>query len=860
MTEEKPARAQSTSSGSIPSQLETTERHLWRVSLLFLALLATALAVTSWERLKELPTSLRLEGLPLGVFVLGVLFAAYVWHKRRELDHLRGFVKALQEREQAPPSEQQLQKLTDVLIRSQQGYRELIDSFNDMVFALGLDGEIRAANRQFAETFSLTFPELVGHRLDEFLDEPKPDQAAKELARFLERRQWTGMVKTRLKRNGAVRYFDCILHPILKDGEVVGISGIARDVTQLRESETRFSELFETLQEGVYFTTPDGKLLDANPALVRMLGYESKDELLGINVNDLYWNPSERPVLLRELEESNIVRAREITLRRKDGKALVCLDTSTAMRDPLGRVVRYQGTLLDITHRREMEKRLHEEQEFARRMVECFPDSIVVLDIEGRYTYVSPRITEQLGFMPEDLMGKYLGERTDPEDRQGLLDLFHEIVAGKRTYSTTEYRTQHKNGNWRLFRATASPLFDTAGRITGMVASARDITEVKQLERQVTQSEKLAAMGQMIAGVAHELNNPLTAILGVTDLLRERAKEDGPRRQLELAHQQARRAAEIVQNLLAFARPPAPRKGTILLNDLVRRTLHLQEHALKADRVAVEFVPGTDLAPVIGDLHQLMQVFVNLIVNAIQAIREVRDHGTLRVRSGQHGGRVWMSFQDDGPGIKPDTLPRIFDPFFTTKRPGKGTGLGLSICLAILKEHGGSIDAQAPPMGGAIFTVYLPAAQPSPPVAKPDPAALGKTMAGHSVLVVEDEESIRELVKDGLADYGLEVHSAARGEEAVRMARERAYHVVVCDLKMPGMSGEEVYELIGKRADGSAQPFVFITGDSAEEETAAFLARVGAPTVEKPFKVSDLAVALKALLEPLLPEPTGRGR
>jgi two-component system NtrC family sensor kinase len=246
-----------------------------------------------------------------------------------------------------------------------------------------------------------------------------------------------------------------------------------------------------------------------------------------------------------------------------------------------------------------------------------------------------------------------------------------------------------------------------------MVASLRDVTELNRLEQQVMQSEKLAAMGQMMVGVAHELNNPLTAILAVSDMLREHSEDPGHRRQLELMHQQARRAVDIVQDLLSFARPPAPRKGHVQLADVLRRALHLHEYSLRRNNVAVDFLPEKGIPDVLGDSNQLIQVFLNLVVNAEQAIREVRESGTIRVRMGRGAAGeplVWASIQDDGPGIPEDILGKIFDPFFTTKRPGRGTGLGLSISMAIVKEHGGRIEVQAAPGGGSVFAVTLPAA------------------------------------------------------------------------------------------------------------------------------------------------------
>lgn len=257
-------------------------------------------------------------------------------------------------------------------------------------------------------------------------------------------------------------------------------------------------------------------------------------------------------------------------------------------------------------------------------------------------------------------------------------------------------------------RASASQLVDAEGTITGVIISVREITLQRRLEQQVVQSERLAAMGAMIGGVAHELNNPLTSILGVSELLQDTETNETSRKQLVMLQQQARRAAEIVQNLTYFARPPAPGKSRINLAEVVERTLNLHAYSLRKNNITVDFLRDTGLPYALGDPHQLMQVFLNLILNAEQAIREARDRGTLRIRMGKSGNSVWVSFQDDGPGIPQENLASIFDPFYTTKRPGRGTGLGLSICKSVLKEHNGSIEAANAPDGGAIFTVALP--------------------------------------------------------------------------------------------------------------------------------------------------------
>ena len=694
---------------------EQRERELWRWSLLLLILLATAVGAMCWETVKSFHP--RVWVLPGGVVLLVLVLVTLVARKKREVDRLRAAVQVVQSAHSnsaaAAPAGDDSAQLLEIVQRSQRGYRALIDSFDDAVFALSLDGEILAANRRFAETMGLAFPQLIGHRLDEFLNEPDPAEVALGVPRFLERRHWAGIVRMRLKISGGVRFFDCVLHAVLRDGEVTGASVLARDVTHERESEARFAELFETLQEGIYFTTPDGRFLDANPALVRMLGYADKAELLKLSVPDIYMQREERDAVLAEIEEKGRLRNREIVLRRQDGSPILCLDTCSVVRDPAGNITRFQGTLVDITGQRDMEKNLHREQEFARRLIESFPDVIVVFDDQGRFTYVSPRIRDVLGYPPEELIGGPIAARAAPEDRDSVVEFYQGLISGREASGSVQYRTQHKDGTWRLVRGSASPLKDAHGRITGVVASFRDVTEVDRLEQQVMQTEKLAAMGQMIAGVAHELNNPLTAILAVSDILRDRAGESGDKRQLDLLHQQARRAADIVQDLLSFSRPPAPQRGRVPLGDVIRRALQLHEYSLRRNNVSVDLLPEAGIPDVVGDSNQLIQVFLNLVINAEQAIRETREQGTIRVRLGCGTGtspRVWASFQDDGPGIPPEILPKIFDPFFTTKRPGRGTGLGLSICMAIIREHGGDIQVQPAPGGGTVFTVLLPPA------------------------------------------------------------------------------------------------------------------------------------------------------
>jgi PAS domain S-box-containing protein len=442
-----------------------------------------------------------------------------------------------------------------------------------------------------------------------------------------------------------------------------------------------------------------------NPALVTILGYESKDDLLDLAPERLGVDASGDPVLGRGGSQSGRTRTREVRLRRKDGGIAVCADTSTGVEEA-GRIVRYQGTLVDVTEKRTMERQLHRQEEFRQHLLESFPDLILVLDLKGKYTFVSARIADLLGYGPEHLMGKNVedAENTSPE----LTALYRTVATGQSSRTSCEYGSRHQDGSWRTMLGMASPLLDAEGKPAGVIISVRDVTTEKKLEQQIIQSERLAAMGQMIGGFAHELNNPLTSILGMAELLQDGDVSEAARKQVSILHKEARRAAEIVQNLQYFARPPAPGKSQVNLNELVQRTVQMQAYPLRKSNITVDFLPEPAIPAIVADPNQLMQVFLNLLLNAEQAIRESREKGTIRVRIGRKPDSVWIVFQDDGPGIAPDNLAHIFDPFFTTKRPGRGTGLGLSICKTVLREHGGNIEATSAPGGGAVFTITLP--------------------------------------------------------------------------------------------------------------------------------------------------------
>ena len=852
-TKAPPAPDSGPSVGARLHSYEKRQQELWGLTFFLLIIVSSVFAWYSWDTLRS--ARFHLEALPFGLVILVLLLGVYVWRKTQEIAELKGLVRGYDQRDAAPPSDRQMEQLFGMISKSQQGFRDLIDSFDDILLALSLDGEIRAANRSFADFVGLTFQEIIGLPLAHFVSDEHATSAEElkiAMNRFLERRIWSGVVHVRLKKKGSTFFFDCVAHAMVRDNKVHGLTILARDITSQRRSEARFTELFETLQEGIYIVTPGDKILEVNPALVQMLGYSSREELLAKKVSEVFVDEEQRSLIAREVNSQPSPQGREIILRRKDGQPLVCLNTASAVRDTGGKIVRYQGALADITERRAMEKRLYQQQEFARRLVDSFPDLIFVVDAQRRYTFVSPKVEEVLGYNTEETLGLIFGDRAHLEDRSAVLSVFDELLSGKRNFASIEIRVRHKQGEWRRLRCNFSPLFDVNGKIEGVVISGRDITEVKRLEEQLIQAEKLAAMGQMLAGVAHELNNPLTAILGASELVRDRAGiDENTKRQLEMTHRQARRAARIVQNLLEFSRPAAPQKKALDLNSVVDRTLQLHEHSLRRNSIQVDFHPSPGLPSTIGDANQLIQVFLNLVGNAEQAIREIRPSGRIQIRLGQRGARIFATVQDDGPGIKPEVLPRIFDPFFTTKRPGGGTGLGLSICMSIVREHGGDMEVESLPAGGAAFTVYLPVsvAESQRSKREQDSSGSGEMMLpqellkNRPILVVDDEESIRMLLMEGLASHGLKVDCAGTAEEALSLVLRGRYDAILCDLNLsgsgPNADGYNVAQRLKIAAGVSKPELIYMSGDVVGDSEGSS-AGLSFRRLQKPFRITDV--------------------
>jgi two-component system, NtrC family, sensor kinase len=491
-----------------------------------------------------------------------------------------------------------------------------------------------------------------------------------------------------------------------------------------------------------------------------------------------------------------------------------------------------------------------------RAVLESVPAGVLLLDLTGRIRYVNTAFAH--------LFGIEIGQARRASHIDDLEALLKNHFRGAKSLSFRWRAGRDGERNpavdelevlkpaRRVIERSSRPVEDEGG-VTGWLEIYQDITSRRHFQSNLLHTEKMAALGQLVSGIAHELNNPLTAIMGYAQLLLVHGSGVGSHGETKHIYQEAERARRIVKNLLLFARENKPERSRADLNEIVERTLALRSYELKIENIVVETSLAADLPLTMADPHQLQQVLLNLIVNAEQALLESRGSGQVYIRTYQSAPqRVSVDISDDGPGIATEISSRIFDPFFSTKPPGVGTGLGLSIAYGIVHQHGGEITFENRAEGGTRFVVDLPIV----PVATAEPekqavvdayTAVGVNKG--NILVVEDEPTVARLIVDVLGDDGHHVEAVLDSQEGLaRLSRVR-YDAVICDLRMPRLDGQAFYESLLRAGSPLSDKMLFITGDTLTPRTRDFLEPRHLPHLDKPFLVEELKIAVSRLLE-----------
>jgi two-component system NtrC family sensor kinase len=687
-------------------------------------------------------------------------------------------------------------------------------------------------------------------------------------------------------------------------GHLLGTVHVLKDITERKRAEEKYRTLVSSVQEGVFISTPNGRFLDFNDAMMRMTGFETREELLAADIpGAMYANSADRERLKRLLQEHGAVADFEFEMKRKDGEVRTVMESSIAVKDPAGNVTAYQGFLLDITERKRAE------QEIRRRNRE-----LLVLNSIGQTLMESMDLGDSLHrtlrqmaeLFSLDACALYLFDETGSKIRRVAAvghrseyarnfpavtvkpELLHHIKAVHATFLSVQglplpaiFREAQRKEElvsayvvvlWskdrviggltvgsrtpkdfspadiNLLIAVGSQLSSAIERSTLYEEARQAYENLRRTQEQLLHSEKMAAVGQLISGVAHELNNPLTAILGYSQLLTS-SGQMGPQgiEYSEKLYKQAQRTHRIVQNLLSFARQHKPERVAVQLNLILEETLALRDYDLRMNHIRVHLELAPDLPYTSADPHQLQQVFLNMVNNAVDAMLELSKEGDLWVKTGAKGDRLFIEFTDSGPGVK--DASRVFDPFYTTKPVGKGTGLGLSICYGIVTEHGGSIHVRNVPPRGASFTIEIPY-QPTKAIKALGPGQAMDQGRDGRILLIDQDDSVLEAVGALLREHDHEVETAKSAADAMALLEKHEFDVILADLDLSGTAERNIlYDWITARKPRMANRCVWMRGvTSVGQAPFESLSGNGDCILQKPFKATELLAVVDGLL------------
>jgi PAS domain S-box-containing protein len=739
------------------------------------------------------------------------------------------------------------------LAESEVKYRMVVENAYEGI-AVVQENVFVFANSRLLDIFGYTEREFLGRNYNDFLTTEDHDEADAEYQRKLRGSDYSYLSLFRIiTKAGEIRWMEVSGVQILWEGKPALIIFV-RDVTErkmieqaLIQSEAKYRDLIENAIDLIFTVDLEGNFLEVNESLLKQTGY-SKQDIIAAGFRE-FVHPEDMEIALAAYEKGRKGQPHEFEMRsrKKDGTYEWYSFVIRPIPDINGNPEYVHCIARNITDRKAAEEALLESEMKFRGMFETSRDFMFISAKDGTVLDYNASAKDFFGYSDEEIRKTNINDiYADPDERSRVL----ERIIREGFVENYEIDLKKKDGTIIGSLVTSTVRRDRQGNVIGFQGSARDITKLKRIERQLLQAEKLSGLGTMISGVAHEINNPLTAIMGNAELmLMNDSTTPNDRKSLEVILHESERAARIVGGLLTFAREHTPERRMINVNDVIMEALRLREYSLRVSNIRTEQFLSDDLPATFADPYQLQQVFSNIINNARDALMDVGG-GTLTIRTIRNGSKLFIEFQDDGPGVTGENIQKIFDPFFTTKDIGKGTGLGLSIAYGIIEEHNGRIEIESQPGAGAKFTVQLPIVGRAESAEIGAPSAPKTVPVGKTILVVDDERDVLEFLSRALTQYGYTVRTASSAEEALATMITQPFDAVIADIKMPGMGGKEMHAYIREHIPGAAEKVLFITGDILGDETQEFIASTGNICIKKPFKIGEFIARLNEIINP----------